>query len=89
MSGIWYLAFTILAVVAIGLLVERLYREIFVFEGIRLGERLHTALYDRWAGTYDAGKSKVQKNGRAGLGRSSRRTTRTHWTANTPDAHRP
>lgn len=62
MSGVWYLAFTILAVVAVGLLVERLYREIFVHEGIRLGERLHRALYDRWAGTYDAGKSKVQKN---------------------------
>jgi len=61
-SGVWYLAFTILAVVAVGLLVERLYREIFVFEGIRLGERLHNVLYDRWAGTYDAGKREVQKN---------------------------
>jgi SAM-dependent methyltransferase len=62
MSGVWYLALAALAVVALGLLVERLYREIFIFEGIRLSERLHNALYDRWAGTYDAGKSKVQKN---------------------------
>lgn len=62
MSGVWYLLCSILAVVALGLLVERLYREIFFFEGIRLGERLHTALYDLWAGTYDAGKRKVQKD---------------------------
>jgi SAM-dependent methyltransferase len=61
-SGVGYLALAALAVVALGLLVERLYREIFIFEGIRLGERLHIALYDRWAGTYDAGKSKSQRN---------------------------
>ena len=68
MSGVWYLALSILAVVALGLLAERLYREIFFFEGIRLGERLHTALYDRWAGTYDAGKRKVQKDDARALG---------------------
>ena len=62
MGDLWYLLLSILAVVALGLLVERLYREIFHFEGVRLGDRLHTALYDRWAGTYDAGKSKVQKH---------------------------
>lgn len=62
MSGIWYLLLSIAAVVALGLVVERLYREIFFFEGIRLGRHLHTALYDRWAGTYDAGKGKIQKN---------------------------
>lgn len=61
MSGVWYLVFAVLGAVAVGLLVERIYREIFVFEGIRLGERLHTRLYDRWAGTYDAGKLGAQK----------------------------
>jgi SAM-dependent methyltransferase len=62
LSGVGYLAITVLAVVVLGLLVERLYREIFHFEGIRIAERLHTALYDLWAGSYDAGKRKVQKN---------------------------
>jgi SAM-dependent methyltransferase len=62
MSGVWFLALSTLAVVALGLLAVRLYREIFFFEGIRLGDRLHTALYDWWAGTYDAGKNKVQRN---------------------------
>jgi SAM-dependent methyltransferase len=62
MSGVWYLVLSTLAVVALGLLVERLYREIFYFEGIRLGDRLHTVLYDWWAGTYDVGKRKVQKD---------------------------
>jgi ubiquinone/menaquinone biosynthesis C-methylase UbiE len=61
MSGLWYMVLIIVAVVALGHLLERLYREIFFFEGIRLGDRLHTLLYDRWAGTYDAGKSNVQK----------------------------
>ncbi|MHB8834238.1 MAG: class I SAM-dependent methyltransferase [Candidatus Methylomirabilia bacterium] len=60
MSEIWYLLLSVMVVVALGLLAERLYREIFIFEGVRLGDRLHTALYDWWAGTYDAGKSKVQ-----------------------------
>ncbi len=62
MSGAWYLLLVTLAVVALGLLAERLYREIFFFEGIRLGERLHIVLYDWWAGTYDAGKRVVQKD---------------------------
>ena len=61
MGGIWYLVVSILAVVALGLLVERLYRELFVFEGVRLSDRLHTVLYDWWAGTYDAGKRKIQE----------------------------
>lgn len=60
MSGVWYLLFTVLAVVALGLIIEWLYREIFHFEGVRLGDQVHTALYDWWAGTYDAGKSKIQ-----------------------------
>jgi SAM-dependent methyltransferase len=60
-SGIWYLVVSILMVVALGLLVERLYRELFVFEGVRLSDRLHTVLYNRWAGTYDAGKRKIQE----------------------------
>ena len=46
MSGVWYLGLAALAVVALGLIVERVYREIFTFEGIRLGERVHVALYD-------------------------------------------
>ncbi len=62
MSDIWYLLLSILAVVALGLLLTRLYREVFFFEGIRLGDRLHTMLYDSWAETYDAGKIKVQKD---------------------------
>jgi SAM-dependent methyltransferase len=85
MSGTWYLACTILTVVALGLLGERLYREIFIFEGIRLGERLHVALYDWWAGTYDAGKSKVQKSdGRALVDPLVERLA--HHAATTPDA---
>ncbi|MBI5074122.1 MAG: methyltransferase domain-containing protein [Nitrospirae bacterium] len=47
-------------VVVIGLAAERLYREVFFFEGIRLGGRLHRWLYDRWALTYDRDKKKVQ-----------------------------
>jgi hypothetical protein len=62
MSGVWYLVFAILAVVALGLLFARLYREIFFFEGIRLGGRLHAMLYDRWADSYDADKRKSQKD---------------------------
>ncbi len=62
MDGAWQMTLCVLAVVALGLLVERLYREIFFFEGIRLGDRLHAVLYDWWAGTYDAGKLKVQKH---------------------------
>jgi hypothetical protein len=46
MSGVWYMVFTILVVVALGLLLARLYREVFFFEGIRLGGRIHTMLYD-------------------------------------------
>lgn len=62
MSGVWYLLLAILVVAALGLLLTRLYREVFFFEGIRLGDRLHTMLYDLWAETYDAGKIKVQKD---------------------------
>ena len=62
MSDVGYLALATLAVVALGLLVVRLYRELFFFEGIRLGDRLHIVLYDLWAGTYDAGKARVQKD---------------------------
>ena len=62
MSGVGFLVLAVSAVALLGLLFVRLYREIFFFEGIRLGDRLHVALYDRWAGTYDAGKKKVQKN---------------------------
>ena len=85
MSDIWYLAVIILAVVALGLLVERFYREIFFFEGVRLGDRLHTALYDWWAGTYDAGKRKVQRTDARTLAAPLvERLERT--AANTPDA---
>jgi len=62
MSGVWYLVFSTLAVVALGLLIARLYREIFFFEGIRLSGRLHTMLYDSWAGAYDADKRKSQRD---------------------------
>lgn len=62
MSGLWYLAITVLLVVALGLVIERLYREIFLLEGIRLGERIHTRLYDRWAASYDANKSDSQRD---------------------------
>ena len=62
MSGVWYLVVTILLVVALGLLIARLYREVYFFEGIRLGARLHTALYNTWAYSYDLDKSKVQKD---------------------------
>lgn len=62
MSDVWYLLLSIVAVAGLGLLLARLYREVFFFEGIRLGDRLHTMLYDRWAETYDAGKIQVQKD---------------------------
>jgi ubiquinone/menaquinone biosynthesis C-methylase UbiE len=42
--------------------VVRLYREVFFFEGVRLGGRLHRWLYDRWAATYDRDKKKIQNN---------------------------
>lgn len=64
MSGLGYLVLTVAAVVALGLLLERLYRELFFFEGIRLGDRLHVALYDRWARTYDEGKSAQKDDAR-------------------------
>jgi len=50
-----------LLVILIALALERLYREVFFFEGIRLGGRLHRWLYDRWAPTYDQYK-KNQKS---------------------------
>jgi len=53
--------FGFLLVMLIALALERLYREVFFFEGIRLGGRLHRWLYDRWAATYDRYKKKVQK----------------------------
>ena len=85
MSGVWYMVVTILLVVALGLLIARLYREIFFFEGIRLGGRLHTMLYNRWADSYDADKSKVQKDdARTLVGPLVERLERD--AANTPDA---
>jgi len=54
--------FGFLLVMLIALALERLYREVFFFEGIRLGGRLHRWLYDRWAATYDRYKKKVQKH---------------------------
>jgi len=54
--------FGFLLVMLIALSLERLYREVFFFEGIRLGNRLHRWLYDRWASTYDRYKKKVQKD---------------------------
>lgn len=62
MSDLGYLVLGTVGVVGIGLLLVRLYRELFFFEGIRLGERLHVLLYDLWARTYDAGKVKAQKD---------------------------
>ena len=53
--------FGFLLVILIALALERSYREVFFFEGIRLGSRLHQWLYDRWAPTYDRHK-KNQKN---------------------------
>jgi len=50
-----------LLVILIALALERLYREVFFFEGIRLGSRIHRWLYDRWAPTYDRHK-KNQEN---------------------------
>ncbi|MFZ5920780.1 MAG: class I SAM-dependent methyltransferase [Chloroflexota bacterium] len=35
-------------------------REIYFYEGARLGTRLQGWLYDRWAGKYDAGKAESQ-----------------------------
>lgn len=51
-----------LLVVLMAFALERLYREVFFFEGIRFGGRIHRWLYDRWARTYDRDKYKVQKN---------------------------
>jgi SAM-dependent methyltransferase len=62
MSDGWYFLLSLLAILALGLLLARLYREIFFFEGIRLGNRLHTMLYNRWADSYDADKNRVQKS---------------------------
>lgn len=55
------IVFGFLLVVLIAFALERLYREVFFFEGIRLGSRLHRWLYDRWAPTYDRHK-KNQKS---------------------------
>jgi len=85
MSGVGYMVVTILVVVALGLLIARLYREVFFFEGIRLGARLHTMLYNTWADSYDIDKSKVQKDdARTLVGPLVERLERD--AANTPDA---
>jgi SAM-dependent methyltransferase len=55
------IVFGFLLVVLIAFALERLYREVFFFEGIRLGSRIHRWLYDRWAPTYDRHK-KNQEN---------------------------
>lgn len=55
------IVFGFLLVVLMAFALERLYREVFFFEGIRLGSRLHRWLYDRWAPTYDRYK-KNQKS---------------------------
>ena len=60
-ASIVNIIFGFLLVILIALALERLYREVFFFEGIRLGSRLHRWLYDRWALTYDRDK-KNQKN---------------------------
>ena len=61
MDGILIILFGCLMVVVLGLAAVRLYREVFFFEGVRLGGRIHRWLYDRWAATYDRDK-KVQKD---------------------------
>jgi len=61
MSDIAIIFAGFLLVVLIAFALERLYREVFFFEGIRLGSRLHRWLYDRWAPTYDRYK-KNQKS---------------------------
>lgn len=85
MSGIWYLVLAILVVVALGLLIARLYREVYFFEGIRLGGRLHVLLYNSWAGSYDADKKKVQQNDARTLVEPLVERLE-HDAANTPDA---
>jgi SAM-dependent methyltransferase len=62
MHGLLVIFIGSLMVVGIGLLAVRLYREVFFFEGIRFGDRIHRWLYDRWASSYDRGKKKVQKD---------------------------
>ncbi len=57
--AIIFVGFLLIMLIAFAL--ERLYREVFFFEGIRLGGRLHRWLYDRWAPRYDRDK-KNQKN---------------------------
>ena len=61
MSDIAIIVAGFLLVMLIALALERLYREVFFFEGIRLGGSLHRWLYDRWAATYDRYK-KAQEN---------------------------
>jgi ubiquinone/menaquinone biosynthesis C-methylase UbiE len=61
MQGILIILFGSLIVVVVGLAAVTLYREVFFFEGVRLGDRVHRWLYDRWAATYDRDKKKVQK----------------------------
>lgn len=62
MHGILVIFIGSLMVAGIGLLAVRLYREVFFFEGIRFGGRIHRWLYDRWASTYDRDKKKVQND---------------------------
>jgi ubiquinone/menaquinone biosynthesis C-methylase UbiE len=44
-------------------------REIYFYEGARLGARLQGWLYDRWAGKYDSGKAESQARDREMLAR--------------------
>jgi ubiquinone/menaquinone biosynthesis C-methylase UbiE len=51
----WLVVFTLL--VLIGFILDR---EIYFYEGARLGPRVQAWLYDRWAKKYDAGKRESQ-----------------------------
>src|SRR5512147_650161 len=48
---------TVLALVIIGYILDR---EIYFYEGVRLGPRVQAWLYDRWSRKYDEGKRESQ-----------------------------
>src|SRR5512138_2400107 len=52
---IWLGVFVVLVV--IGFILDR---EIYFYEGVRLGPRVQAWLYDRWAKKYDKGKRESQ-----------------------------
>jgi len=59
----------IIGIVVVGAILYWLDREIYFYEGARLGPRVQGWLYDRWAAKYDKGKQESQEHDEERLAR--------------------